>query len=201
MRRLLLLFIPAMTVAFTSEPDVLVHRLIVQPSSTLTIDGKTNVNKFSCAISQYMGTDTLVLREGGRNVKPVFTRGIVSLDASGFDCGMAAMTSDFHKTIRSKTFPAIVIEFILFERVPSYAYKEEKFKGIMKISLGGTTNLFEVDCTIEASPSGMIYLRGARNFKFSDFNLEPPAHMFGLVRVEDSLKVSFKLVLKLDANS
>jgi hypothetical protein len=143
----------------------------------------------------------LVIQEGGKNVKPVFIKGSVSLDASSFSCGMAAMTSDFHKTIKSNSFPAIVIEFILFERIPSYAYKEEKFKGIMKISMAGTTNLFEVDCTIEANPSGLIYLKGARQFKFADFNLEPPAHMFGMVRVEDSLKVSFNLVLTVDANS
>ncbi len=193
----------AVTSAFapTGESGLLIHRLIVQANSTITINGRTNVNAFKCAVPQYSGTDTLVLLEGGRNVKPVFVKGSVSLDASSFDCSMAVMTSDFHKTIKSKIYPTIVIDFILFERVPRYAQKEEKFKGILKISLAGVTNTFEVDCTIEAHASGMIYLKGARDFKFSDFNLEPPAHMFGMVRVQDSLKVGFSLALKLDSNS
>lgn len=194
-------FIVASSFAALDDSPVLIHRLIVLPDSQLTIDGRTNVNPFSCAIPKYIGKDTLVLQESGGSAKPVFVKGSVSLDASSFDCGMAMMTSDFCKTIRSQTYPAIVIEFILFEHAPTYSRDKEKFKGIIKISLGGASNIFEVDCTIEAMPTGLIRLKGARDFKFSDFNLEPPTRMFGLVRVEDSLKVSFNLVLKLDNNA
>ena len=187
--------------AFEDDSPVLVHRLIVLPDSQLSIDGRTNVNPFSCSIPQYVGKDTLVLQESGGSAKPVFVKGSVSLDASSFDCGMAMMTSDFCKTIQSQTYPAIIIDFILFERAPTYSKDKEKFKGLIKISLGGAANIFEVDCSIEALPTGLIRLKGARDFKFSDFNLEPPTRMFGLVRVEDSLKVSFNLVLKLDNNA
>lgn len=183
------------------ESPILVHRLIVLPDSQLTIDGRTNVNPFKCFIPQYVGKDTLVLQEGGTKSKPVFVKGSVSLDAASFDCGMAMMTSDFCKTIKSQSYPAIVIDFIMFERAPSYTIKTENFKGILNISLGGATNIFEVDCTIEMQPSGLIRLKGEREFKFSDFKLEPPTRMFGLVRVEDALKVSFNLVLKLDSNA
>ncbi len=203
MRTLLIFFLLLVETAFTADKETpaLTHRLIVQPESQLTIDGRTNINAFKCAIPQYLGKDTLVLQEGGPNTRPVFVKGSVSLDASSFDCGMAMMTSDFHKTIKSESYPAIIIDFILFERLPSYAYSEEKFKGIIKISLGGATKLFEMDCTIEAWPSGLIHLKGGRDFKFSDFYLEAPTRMFGLVRVQESLQVNFHLVLKLDANS
>lgn len=183
-----------------SENAVLVHRLIVQPTSQLIIDGKTNLNSFKCAIPHYIGKDTLVLHEGGKNVRPVFVKGSVALDASSFDCGMAMMTSDFRKTINSKNYPAIVIDFISFERAPRYGNKEEKFKGIVKISLGGTTKLFEMDCTIEAMPTGLIHLKGGRDFTFSDFNLQPPKRMMGLVKVEEALNVGFHLVLRLDTD-
>jgi hypothetical protein len=197
----LLLFSTSSFTVGRDESPILVHRLIVLPDSQLTIDGRTNVNPFKCFIPQYIGRDTLVLQESGGGAKPVFVKGSVSLDASSFDCGMAVMTSDFCKTIKSQSYPAIVIEFLMFERAPTYSAKEEKFKGVLNISLGGATNIFEVDCTIERMASGNIRLKGARDFKFSDFKLEPPTRMFGLVRVEDSLKVSFNLVLKLDLNA
>jgi len=188
--------------AFLVRDDAdLVHRLIVQPASKMSIDGKTNVNDFTCAIAKYSGTDTLVLHEGGRNTRPVFVKGSVGLDASTFDCGMAIMTSDFRKTIKSDKFPAIVIDFISFERTPSYAQKEENFKGILKISLAGVTKLFEVDCSIEAKESGMIHLKGGRNFTFADFGLKPPSRMMGSIKVKEDLTVKFHLVLKLDPNS
>jgi hypothetical protein len=178
----------------------LVHRLIVLPASKLSIDGKTNINSFTCAIANYSGTDTLVLHEGGKNTRPVFVKGSVGLDASTFDCGMNIMTSDFRKTVKSEEFPAIVIDFLSFERTPSYAQKEESFKGILKISLAGVTKLFEVDCSIEAKPNGMIHLKGGRKFTFADFGLSPPSRMMGTIKVQDDLSVNFHLVLKLDPN-
>jgi hypothetical protein len=187
--------------AFFAGDAPLVHRLIVQPASKLAIEGKTNINSFSCAIVQYSGTDTLVLHEGGKNVRPVFVKGSVGLDASTFDCGMAIMTSDFRKTIRSNQYPSIVIDFISFERTPSYTQKVETFKGVLKISLAGITKLFEVDCSIEATSDGLIHLKGTRAFTFGDFGLTPPSRMMGTIKVQEDLRVKFHLVLKLDPNS
>jgi len=181
--------------------QVLVHRMIVQPSSTLSIEGKTNINSYKCAISRYAGSDTLVIHEGGRNIRPVFVKGAVVLDASSFDCGLRLMTSDFHKAINSKVYPSIVIDFISFEKMPTYASAPEKFKGILKISLGGVTNLFEVNCAIEADSTGIIHLTGGRDFLFSDFKLTPPTRMLGAIKVREALKVSFHLKLTLDPNS
>jgi len=183
------------------EPPVLVHRLVVQPSSTLSIEGTTNINRYKCAISRYAGSDTLVLNEGGRNIRPVFVKGAVALDASSFDCGLALMTSDFHKAIKSKDYPAIIVDFISFERMPAYTSAPERFKGILKISLGGVTKLFEVNCAIEATDSGIIHLTGSRGFVFSDFSLTPPTRMLGIVKVREALNVSFHLQLTLDPNS
>jgi hypothetical protein len=196
---LIVLGISLMTPRLGSPP--LVHRLIIQPTSTLNIEGTTNINSYKCAISRYVGNDTLVLHEGGKDIRPVFVKGAVELDASSFDCGMALMTSDFHRAINSEVYPAIVIDFISFERMPTYRASPEQFKGIMKISLGGVTKLFEVNCGIEANPSGVIHLVGSRDFLFSDFELTPPTRMLGAVKVNNALKVSFHLRLKLDPNS
>jgi hypothetical protein len=168
-----LLMILAITlVAQQLVSQTLVHRLIVQPSSTLCIEGTTNINSYECAIAKYIGTDTLVLHEGGRNIRPVFVKGAVDLDASSCDCGIPIMTTDFRKAINSKEYPSITIDFISFERMPVYTSATDKFKGILKISLGGVTNVFEVNCTINATSAGIIHLVGTRVFNFSDFNLK-----------------------------
>jgi hypothetical protein len=201
MKLFLALLIFIFSSAFLIRDANLIHRFIVLPESVLSIDGKTNVNSFTCAIAKYAGTDTLVLHEGGRNVRPVFVKGSVGLDASTFDCGMAIMTSDFRKTIKSDVYPAIVIDFISFERNPSYKPGQENFVGILKISLAGATKLFEVNCSIETQPNGLIHLKGGRQFTFADFGLKPPTRMLGTIKVQEDLYVKFHLVLKLDPNS
>jgi hypothetical protein len=184
----------------TAQKGVLIHRFIVQPSSSLIIQGKTNVNKFSCAISSYTGKDTLVLQEGGRK-KPLFRKGYVGLPASVVDCGMQVMTNDFQKTIKADQFPVIVIEFISFERVPEYGNQKDSFKGKLKITLAGVTKTFEVKCSIETEKTGRIHLKGGHEFTFADFNLEAPSRMMGLVKVDEKLLVNFHLVLLIDPNA
>ena len=178
---------------------VLRHHFIVQPTSRLSIFGRTNVNSFQCA-TQYCGRDTLILQEGGKS-KPVFLKGFVGLEAASFDCGMAIMTSDFSKTIKANEYPVIGIDFKSFERVPTYACTEEKFKGLMAIQLTGISKVFDVDCTMETQPSGLIHLKGSRQFKFSDFQLQPPKRVMGMVTVQQELEVKFHLILKLDPES
>lgn len=182
------------------ESPTLRHRFIVQPSSKLIISGTTNVNSYQCS-TLYSGKDTLVLLEGGSGIKPVFEKGYVGLDASSFNCGMQLMTNDFGKTINAKDYPVIVIDFISFERVPVYGRSEEKFKGKLSISLAGVTNSFDVNCSIEVTRNGLIHLKGGRSFVFSDFKLKAPTHLFGAVKVNETLDVNFYLILKLDSNS
>lgn len=177
---------------------ILTHRLIVQPSSKIMIDGKTNVNTFRCAITQYTGTDTLVLQEGGARRRPVFLKGYVGLEAARFDCGMQMMTHDFWDAIKYKEYPVVSITFISFERIPQLSSGKDTFNGKMQISLAGVNKPFEIVCTIEVEESGIIHLKGGRNFTFTDFNLVAPTRMMGLVKVENSIDVKFHLQLLLD---
>jgi hypothetical protein len=197
MKAFLIILTMILTIPSVSA-QTLEHRLIVQPSSCLYIEGTTNINRYECAIVRYAGNDTLVLHEGGRNIRPVFVKGAVELDASSCDCGIPLMTSDFRKAINSREHPSIVIDFISFERMPVYASRPDQFKGILKISLAGLTKVFEVNCSINATQAGIIHLDGSRVFNFSDFNITPPTRMLGAVRVDQSLTVTFHLQLRLD---
>src|SRR6187431_25257 len=114
---ILALLISSFSVPDEGERDYLVHRLIVQKESKLIIHGKTNVNAFHCSIPKYLGSDTLILQEGGLSKKPVFLKGSVALQTSLFDCGMPVMTNDLKNTIKAKEHPNIVITFKSFERL------------------------------------------------------------------------------------
>jgi hypothetical protein len=172
------------------------QHLVVQPESTIVISGKSNVKKFQCAISQYRGSDTLVLaREEGKTA--VFRKGCVKLDATNFDCGMKVITKDFRNTIKAEQFPFISIDFVSFERAPLYQTKEDNFRGQLKISLTDVTRPFDVVCTCQKDERGFIHLQGSHDFTFSEFNMKAPTKMFGAVKVNDNITVGFHLVLLL----
>ncbi|HEY3405850.1 MAG TPA: YceI family protein [Ohtaekwangia sp.] len=188
-RLLLFLLLPQFALA-----QVSFHTLVVQPASTLTISGKTNVSKYECTTARYSGSDTLVLRaEIGKGV--TFSKGIVRLAATEFDCGMQAITKDFRQTLEAEKFPNILIDFISFEREPRYATTEEKFKGKLKLTVAGKDMSVEIRCSIVKDEKGFIHLKGSRNFLFSDFGLKARSKMMGMVKVHEKIMVQFHLVL------
>lgn len=188
--RILVLFLPLSFSAIEEE----VQYLIVQPASSIIIDGKSNVNKFRCTCDQHDGKDTLVLSTA--NQRAVFVHGLVNLKASGFDCGMKAITKDFTETINVEKFPFITIEFLSFEEIPKYTTTEERFTSKIKLTLASVSKTVEIRCGIHKDAQGLIHLKGARHFTFSDFKLDPPKKMGGLIKVDEKLEVTFHLVLK-----
>ena len=183
-----------LSIGFVSETiDTL---LVVHPSSTVTINGKTNVNKFACAIAEYRGTDTLLLT-AVRGKGAYFKKGLVKLHASGFDCEKKVITKDFGEMIQSEKYPDIKIDFASFERMPKYETTEEKFKGKLTITLAAVAVPCEVKCSIVKDEKNLIHLRGKQAFKFSDFNLEAPTKALGMIKVDENITVNFHLVLSM----
>ncbi|SMO76565.1 YceI family protein [Solitalea koreensis] len=196
MRNFLFIFIACLWsfLGFGQEDKTRIHRLAIHPSSTVTINGKTNVNKYKCTIDKYKGSDTLLLMaEQGKGA--YFKKGLVKLQTSAFECNMKAITKDFAKTIQSDKYPYIEINFISFEREPKYEATEEKFKGDITITLAGVTVPCELRCSIVKDAKGLIHLQGQHGFNFSDFNLKAPSRVMGMVKVDEKIIVNFHLVL------
>jgi hypothetical protein len=179
--------------AFAQENKI-IHRLLVHPSSSVSINGKSNVNKYECGVKEYKESDTLYLTaERGKGA--YFKKGLARLDAAAFVCSMDVITKDFAEMIEAEKYPYIKIDFISFERVPKYEETEEKFKGDLTITLGKVAVRREVRCGIVKDDHDLIHLRGKQTFKFSDFGLEAPTKMMGLVKVDEKITVTFHLVL------
>jgi len=176
--------------------DTIVHRFVVQHSSTLNINGTSNVKDFQCKTSSCNSSDTLELVRTSEKAEPVFIKNLVSINASEFDCGMSMMTNGFLEDIKAKEYPQIKINFLSFQRLPKYEQGIEKINCHMMISLAGTSKTFNIKCILETDKSGFVHLKGEKFFKFSDFNLKPRKPMLGLVKINESLQVIFDLVLK-----
>jgi hypothetical protein len=178
-----------------SQAQVSTFYLIVQPESRLAINGKTNVNKYTCSIARYAGSDTLVIK-GERGKGAIFSKGIVKLIATEFDCNINFITNDFQKTINAEEYPHITIDFLSFGQEPTFQATEEKFKGKMRLSLAGKSKPVEIRCAIKKDEKGYFHLTGRKDFNFSDFGLKPPSKMLGTVKVQEKITVNFHLVIR-----
>lgn len=167
----------------------------IQKSSSLRINGSTNVNNFGCDIKGYYQTDTIRASDEHPVSKMVTLRGSMEIEVNKFDCYNKIMTTDLQKTLKVKEYPRMVITFLSLERNPIINSNKDFMRGWVEIELAGTCKRFEVCYTFSKTNSSLIELQGTRSFSFADFSLVPPKKLGGLVKVKDQFDVNFKLLL------
>jgi hypothetical protein len=166
---------------------------VIITGCSLKVDGSTNVNNFSCAITNYSRPDTIFVTRLPN--QPVKLNGNISLDVQSFDCHNPVMTADLRKTLNAKEHPRLIIRFISINKYPEPG-KQGVTKGIVVIELAGVSKGFEVDYKIIPTERTSISLVGSRNVNFSDFDITPPRKLGGMIRTNNELSVVFNLRMK-----
>ncbi len=189
---------PTGAAAIPAPPSKLKTTWIVQKSSNLSINGRTNINRFSCGVAQYGEPDTITfLNEGCRGkISGIPLCGVLKINIEDFDCSNRMMTGEFKKTLQYKHYPQLRIVFVNLEKMPAFNAQPETLKGQVFIELAGITKQFEMDYTSNRQDPETVELTGSRQLSFSDFGLQPPQKMGGLIRVNETLDVKFMLCLR-----
>jgi hypothetical protein len=167
---------------------------IVDSRSQLSIQGATNVNQFTCKIEYCTGTDTLHYVDNTNASELQFTRSRMTIPVKTFDCGGRQMSKDFLKTLKSETYPELAINFRSLQKI---GFKDNSHTdGVVDITLAGVTARYTIRYRVSVEDNGTVLLNGLQKVKFSDFNLEAPRKMKGLIKVKEVLNVEFNLVLR-----
>jgi len=172
-----------------------VKKWIISKNSSLTVNGSTNINKFSCVIPAYDRIDTLTVRKD-KTGTGIMLSGTISLPISSFDCHNSGMTKQLRKTLNEKQFPVLRIRFLSLNKMPVLTVKTEAITGFVEIEIAGVKKRFEVGYQITTNDQKNIHLLGSRDINFSDFNLAPPRKLGGMIQTKDLLRVDFQLNMK-----
>jgi hypothetical protein len=166
---------------------------IIEAGSKLSIQGSTNVNKFTCKFDGYLGSDTLQYHRNHRTGTLNFSSNEMIIPVRSFDCGAKQISNDFRKTLKSETYPRLTIALRSLEN--PFNQNDCLIDGVVDITLAGVTTKYTVSYLVNLNKN-TILLKGIRPVKFSDFGLEAPTKLQGLIRVDEELNVEFNLVLK-----
>jgi hypothetical protein len=192
MRTLLYFLISFSTLQFQGGRSYIAKWVIVNGCS-LRIDGSTNINNFNCTITNYSSADTILVSRN--NPQQLQLNGSVKLDIENFNCHNPMMTADFQKTLHAREFPKLVMRFISLTSYPE-ASKPEPIKGIVIIELAGRSRPYEIDYRVLTAESNFINMVGSKKVNFSDFNIEPPRKLGGMIRTNNELSVVFNLRMR-----
>lgn len=167
---------------------------VVTTGCSLRVDGSTNINQFTCTIPNYNYPDTITVSKS--TTSTVLLEGNIRPEVMRFDCHLKAMTDDLRKTLKAKEFPRIVIRFLSLSQYPDASVRQKIITGQVLIELAGITRRYEVNYNVLAADDNIIHLIGSRQVKFTDFKIEPPRKLGGLIRTDNELSVVFSLRVK-----
>lgn len=183
MKSLMLIILTLAVPMFAGTADAQLKASVL-PDSRLVIEGRSTVSGFECDARTLKGSGTFQNGQAGAKlVVPV----------SSFDCGMSRMNRDFHEAMDADDHPEIVFELADVEATGRLEHGSHLIvKG--RLSIAGTTREVRIQAQAEQVYEGLYRVRGERELFMTDFGIEPPTALAGLVRTQDRINVRFDLL-------
>ena len=159
----------------------------VQSGSRFWIDGTATTGPYTCAADAVSG-------QGAVEAEAVTAE--VRIPVADFDCGLAPMNRDFRNALQGDRHPTI--RFTLRDAdvlaAPSRPGGWARVRALGTLELAGTTRTVSITAEGQDLGDGRVRLRGDHRLRMSDFGIEPPTGMLGLVRAHNGITVRFDVL-------
>lgn len=140
----------------------------------ISIEVRTNINRFSCECNAW----NFVLHKNadGKNV--------IEFPLDAFDCPKRKIEKDLLALFEAKDYPFIKLV------VEDVKKKDSTIKVGISLVIREEKQVYTLNLT-EEEIEGHTYLTGKQRILLSDFELEAPVKMLGLVKVKDEFTITF----------
>ena len=165
------------------------------PESFIWIEGSSNVNAFTCKSDRVRGQARVSTNIAGAQATSVE----VIIPVKGLDCGQRQMNRDMYRTLKADDFPEIQ-----FELIQAYIVGDAPVEGNSylirvegELTVAGETRHVAFEALGEMGATNKYKIRGKKDILMTDFGLEPPTALLGLVKARDELVVHFELLAQI----
>lgn len=161
---------------------------IDRDSSELWIAGSSNVNDFNCNVEEYDSHVSPPAEEEDQMEVEV------DIVVDSFECGKKRMNRDLYETLQGGKHPTINFIYQSTEEM-TYNDHEELYHLTIRgnLTVAGHSKEIQLQMQVQLFDDGTIEVRGSTDLNMTDYNIEPPTALFGLVKVDNTLTVHFKL--------
>ncbi|MBK8568232.1 MAG: YceI family protein [Saprospiraceae bacterium] len=170
----------------------------INPKSVLKLDGKTNVNSFTCGCNETFQSQQLSVEPpADGSLSTDFRSAALKLKIKSLDCGNPIMNKDLQKALNAKAHPNITIELLRVEQDKCNRLTElkdwVKMKALTKISLNGHSREYWINITAKKSGPNQYRFIGTKTINMTDFCVTPPVALMGAIKVKDEIAINLDL--------
>lgn len=163
-------------------------------NSSLHIEGKTNVSKFSCLFDFNVVQDSIRLSYQKKGDVYEFKNARLKIKNEGFDCGGKAINKDFHKLLKTDKYPEILMnvkKVTLKKSVLDSVQTQVEFT-LNNITKGYTIqNYYCID-------NNTMQFCGTVDLNIEDFDLKAPKKVLGIIKVKNVITIDYNFKTKMN---
>ncbi|MHB8579420.1 MAG: YceI family protein [Ignavibacteriaceae bacterium] len=200
----LIIFLIQLPAVFAQQKEFI--KYVTQPGSRLWIEGSSTINDFTCGARLVKG---FAFIHSNDNLNEKFSKGfkknkdkdevVVTVLVHSLDCGLDAMNEDMYRAMKAAQFPILRYDLIdahLISSADSSGWFDLATNG--DLTIAGETNIVDIIVKVKSLPGDSFRLVGNKNLSMKDYGIEPPSHLWGLVKAHNQLKVFFDLIVAKD---
>ena len=192
-----LCYIPLLlTLLIGSASPANAQRYVISPKSELWIAGTSTLNAFECRAKTLSFDYEVAHQIQGSG----FTVPGVSLvvPVRSLDCENRRMNRDLQDALQADDFPDIRLDVLKIDLVPEAQADVEQMNTpsvdvYVTMTLAGVSREILIQMTGWLDEDLNLHGVGALEVKMTDFDVDPPTALFGLVKAHDDITIRFHL--------
>lgn len=176
---------PFVVIGFLSTYPI---EVTFEKESKVAIKGTSNVNSFTCEYQDEIKLQQKTINvETNRKEKFNIKKAKLHLFANNFDCGGRRINKDFRELLQTDKFPYVDIY------VHGISFLEKEYVADVEVSIAGKNNCYK----LKVENPEKNHFTGDLIIDISDFGLESPKKLMGLIEVNNLIDINFDVYLSL----
>ncbi len=184
---------------FLSPTPDMTYEFVIEKESQINILGSSNITEFTCCCEDEF-TPQRFFYQRLANGSYQFSGAELRVNSDAIDCGGKMINQDMQKTLKADEHPFITIELLegnVVYRDPTSERDVSKVQAtaVMTIAQRSQSRLVTIDMT--SIGEQRFRFEGSTTLLLSDFGLEAPRALLGLIKVDDRMIIDFDLIVQL----
>ena len=193
------IILASLALGFVTSDDAIRFDLTytIEPQSNLYLKGTTNINSFECvALDAFPVQDisgTLYPSAGKASLKGAE----IALTVKKLDCDNSKINRDLCDALNEEEYPVIGIRFH-GARLKSFDLHKDwvDIEADATLTISGVAKRVTLHAKGKELSKGAYQFIGSKEIKMSDFGVDPPTALFGLIQVDDEVSIHLDVVTR-----